>query len=45
MAVMHAIDGAGMGDIVLVTGSFYLAETIRMFLPAGWTPAISTMPV
>ncbi|MFN7829631.1 MAG: glutamate ligase domain-containing protein, partial [Armatimonadota bacterium] len=42
-ALQHAIDGAGAGDIILITGSFYLAEAMRMYLPHGWTPAISTL--
>ena len=42
-ALQHAIDGSGAGDIILITGSFYLAEAMRMYLPLGWTPAISTL--
>ena len=42
-ALQHAIDGAGAGDIILITGSFYLAEAMRMYLPLGWTPAISSL--
>ncbi len=44
-AIRHALEGAATSDIVLVTGSFYLADVIKKHLPDGWLPAISTVPL
>ena len=41
-AVHHAMEGAAPGDIVIVTGSFYLAGVIRKYLPDTYSPAICT---
>ena len=41
-AVHHAMAGAAPGDIVIVTGSFYLAGVIRKYLPDTYSPAICT---
>ena len=41
-AVRHAMEGAAPGDIVIVTGSFYLAGVIRKYLPDTYSPAICT---
>jgi len=41
-AVQHAMEGAAPGDIVIVTGSFYLAGVIRKYLPDTYSPAICT---
>jgi dihydrofolate synthase/folylpolyglutamate synthase len=41
-AVQHAMQGAAPGDIVIVTGSFYLAGVIRKYLPDTYSPAICT---
>ncbi len=42
-AVHHAMEGAAPGDIVIVTGSFYLAGVIRKYLPDTYSPAICTL--
>ena len=42
-ALRHAIEGAAVGDVILVTGSFYLAKEINPYIAAGWVPAITTM--
>ena len=42
-AVHHALEGAAPGDVIVVTGSFYLSDVIRKYLPATYSPAISTL--
>ena len=42
-AVRHGMEGAGLGDIVIVTGSFYLASVIRKYLPDTYSSAICTL--
>jgi dihydrofolate synthase/folylpolyglutamate synthase len=42
-AVRHAMEGAAAGDVVIVTGSFYLAGVIRKYLPDTYSPAICTL--
>jgi len=42
-AVHHALEGAAPGDVIVVTGSFYLAGVIRKYLPTTYSPAISTV--
>ena len=42
-AVRHAMEGAAAGDVVIVTGSFYLAGVIQKYLPDTYSPAICTL--
>jgi uridine phosphorylase len=37
------MEGAAAGDVVIVTGSFYLAGVIQKYLPDTYSPAICTL--